>query len=358
MEVIIITKNQIEFAKLQETKRSNLEQERATRLRDDRGYQTTLMSLGETARHNLATEQFQLASLDETSRHNRAQEAYNTSYLVELGRSNLAREQETARHNQAVEIETYRSNLARETETQRANLAQEGYRAMELSIRGQELEQTKVRDLNAYVLGSERNMLDRLKAEETQRANMVSESIRRDTNRIQEEQNQFSRYMSSRQQDEVERANLAREQFNLSSLSETIRSNQAREAYNWGALNEQVRANLASEQLRHEANVEAQRSNQASEALRAASNRTQALQVSHNYEVQMRNYEQSRLNASREVDLKQQQINLGYSQLDEARRHNIEEEFTKGQTTNQGWLTSFSRAAATWLPILGGAFIG
>lgn len=134
-----MTKNQIEYNKLLETKRANQASERAK-----------LSEIAETGRHNLAGEQIQRASLDETSRANRAREAWQSDTLAETMRSNQERESlaraqhselqrsnrasedirrqqnvETQRSNLARENETHRSNLAKETETQRANIARE-----------------------------------------------------------------------------------------------------------------------------------------------------------------------------------------------------------------------------------------
>lgn len=98
-----MTKNQIEFNKLLETRRANQAQEILTRRRDDRSH-----SLG-------------LAQLGETSKHNRATESLDSAKLVETTRSNKEREKETHRANVAKEDETKRSNIARESETQRHN---------------------------------------------------------------------------------------------------------------------------------------------------------------------------------------------------------------------------------------------
>lgn len=167
-----MTKNQIEYAKLLETKRSNLANEDLTRKRDTTAREVGLGNLQEGQRHNKATETQASASLDETvrsnkvreteaarhnvagevemyrhnvsgerlqsaaqaeqARHNRAGESLTASTIAETQRSNIARETETARSNMALEAlkgaanaETARSNLAREVETNRSNLANE-----------------------------------------------------------------------------------------------------------------------------------------------------------------------------------------------------------------------------------------
>lgn len=84
-----MTRNQIEYQKTVEEKRSNLAREA------------------------------------EASRSNRAQEALTAARDAETARSNLARELETNRANTAREAEENRSNLARELETNRHNVQQE-----------------------------------------------------------------------------------------------------------------------------------------------------------------------------------------------------------------------------------------
>lgn len=51
-----MTKNQIEYLKLRETQRSNAANERLTEIRDKNAKDLGFATLGETARHNLATE--------------------------------------------------------------------------------------------------------------------------------------------------------------------------------------------------------------------------------------------------------------------------------------------------------------
>lgn len=134
-----MTKNQIEYQKLQELKRSNLAQEALTVKRDQSNREIGLGQLSESQRHNLAYEA-------ETSRHNLAvEDAARTELGIksrqadtqqydaetrrmshfETARSNRAKETEMNRHNIAVETEERRSNMARETETHRSNLANE-----------------------------------------------------------------------------------------------------------------------------------------------------------------------------------------------------------------------------------------
>lgn len=113
-----MTKNQIEYAKLLETRRANLRQEELTSKRDATTRELGIGTLGETSRHNQAVELLDSAKAAETKRSNVAKEA-------ETRRSNLAKESETQRSNMERERETARSNVARETETQRHQKAAE-----------------------------------------------------------------------------------------------------------------------------------------------------------------------------------------------------------------------------------------
>lgn len=103
-----MTKNQIEFAKLQESKRAAMASEDITRKRDS-----------ETQRHNVSTEKVAIDQATEQKRSNLAKESEthrsNVMSEIEAARSNQARERETARHNVASEMEQQRSNIAGET---------------------------------------------------------------------------------------------------------------------------------------------------------------------------------------------------------------------------------------------------
>lgn len=69
--------------------------------------------------------QVAFAELQETKRHNAEQERQGRSTVTETQRANLAREYETNRSNVAREMETKRSNLINEAETQRSHMAEE-----------------------------------------------------------------------------------------------------------------------------------------------------------------------------------------------------------------------------------------
>lgn len=98
-----MTHNQIEYWKLEETKRSNrtneAENKRHNVASEGETYRHNYATEGETNRHNLTTELIDMSKYYETVRSNRANEAL-TGEKNEIERGKLA---ETARHNQVSE---------------------------------------------------------------------------------------------------------------------------------------------------------------------------------------------------------------------------------------------------------------
>lgn len=163
-----MTTNQIEYAKLLETRRANTASEALTAARDAANKELGFSTLGETMRSNMAKEKISLGTLSETkrnnlikedlqrlsqeevARYNRAKEALERSQQSETHRANVAKEAEnvrshmaqegaalrthaeTVRANKAKENELTRSHLAGEAETQRHNLATEGISRIKL----------------------------------------------------------------------------------------------------------------------------------------------------------------------------------------------------------------------------------
>lgn len=123
-----MTRNQIEYAKLLESKRANAANEALTLARDQAAKDLGFKQLSELRRHQVATEAISLDSNAENKRKNAADEAIRRMQLEETQRSNVARESleggklaETRRSNQASEqltsdrnVETARSNAAME----------------------------------------------------------------------------------------------------------------------------------------------------------------------------------------------------------------------------------------------------
>lgn len=211
-----MTKNQIEYAKLLEARRSNQAQEVLIAERD-----------AETARHNVEMESLDRTRARETERANRAQEAYRSQQLAisldELGekqRASMAieslRQQELAesvRHSQAVELETHRANTVKESQTW-SEIAESAraHRASEV-INMSSVEQRREQAQLTY-------QAQMISLNETKRHNIEAER-------------EQARSASAREA-ETRRSNLAHE-------AEVTRSNQAREV-------ETNRHNLASEQ--------------------------------------------------------------------------------------------------------------
>jgi len=124
-----MTKNQIDYASLKETERSNRAAE------------------AENFRHNFRTEELGFKNLDESRRHNVATESNQFFQVHEQARHNLAGEQETNRHNLISEEyglkqinETARHNVQQEKlgfatlgESRRHNIANESFNLQNLS---------------------------------------------------------------------------------------------------------------------------------------------------------------------------------------------------------------------------------
>nr|AVX53362.1 putative ORF1 [Marmot picobirnavirus] len=138
----VITPTQIEYWKLQETKRMNSEQGRHN-----------VVTESETSRHNVATENIETSKLGEVSRHNLASEGIETGKLAETTRHNQVSErlgfgnlQESVRHNQQTENIGY-GQLA---ETSRHNQASEA-----AAIQSIQVEMDKLQELSRHNQSSE-----------------------------------------------------------------------------------------------------------------------------------------------------------------------------------------------------------
>lgn len=178
-----MTKNQIEYAKLLEARRSNQAQELLIGERDR-----------ETGRHNVVMESIGTKQLDEQHRANLALEKYRSQDIALRGEAQA----ETRRHNTQSEVlqlntlnETVRHNLAGESEVHRANLASESLRSRQLS--------------------------------EVERANKAQERLTSDSiaQRREQAQMQHSAQLISIQETK---------RHNIESEAELVRSNSAREA--------------------------------------------------------------------------------------------------------------------------------
>lgn len=346
-----ITRNQIEYYKLLETRRANQAQERLTQIRDFNANRLGLATLDETSRSHraseaISTEANRLQSIDVQTRQLSQQET---------ARSNLAREQLTREQN----IEARRSNLAREALTAQANA--ETYRSNRASER----------------IRSEQNLLTKQANEEARRSNLSRESIQRQQTQISAYQAETGRLSLA----ETQRSNLVRE-------AETERSNRAREyeqhnynvanvvlgyhnlneniRYHSGTLSNQAAQIRAQQQYqqqqialgRQNANIsaynaytsrlahgETQRSNTTNQALR---------QRELN---QQQRYQQRSLDIAQQKNRLQQQYNR--QNLIETERHNRAEESNKRIVgTSQavrnyvGSVSDIFKGAATLIPLL------
>lgn len=211
-----MTRNQIEYWRLQETERSNRVNEQHNRNVLAYNYQV----LAETRRSNLAREA-------ETRRSNIAREKQN---LLDSNRNfelQKRSQEETQRHNRAVEqlnaqaqLETTRSNKAREQLQAQANAIQ----ASSMTLKSNELNETVRRN----------------------KANEQLEMSRQVEQRRSDKQNEL---LNQLRLGEIRRSNLATE-------AEKRRSNMATERINFGnlevrrsELSERTRSNLANERI-------------------------------------------------------------------------------------------------------------
>lgn len=221
-----MTRNQLDYARMLETERSNRVQETLTRERDEKNYAAAMAQLDEQVRANKAREQLDLARNVEQQRSNLAAEQISRDRLIEEGRRNrevesqgraslslmAARDDETRRSNIARERETSRANLARESELYRSNIANEALQGQRIGLGYAQLAEARRLNTANISLGVQRLNQDRelsvSQLIEQRRANITRENETRRANLAHE----F----------ELNRSNVAREDENL-------RSNQARE---------------------------------------------------------------------------------------------------------------------------------
>lgn len=165
-----MTTNQLAYLNLQEQQRSNLAREAETHLNN-------LNVIGESRRHNLATEAVEGGKLSESVRHNLINEQLTQQQVSEQARANVARETENARHNTATEVQEIRTlneqihhnamteglEAQKQAENARHNIVNEQLSSGELQLQGQKV----VGDL----------MLGSANLSESERHNRVTEII-------------------------------------------------------------------------------------------------------------------------------------------------------------------------------------
>lgn len=123
-----MTRMQIEYARLQETRRNNAVMEAIRDYEAKEGIKYSYAQLGESTRHNKATEGLQQQSVNENARHNQATERYNVQVLAESNRHNL----ETEQHNRNMLEESRRASIMSELfKSQQLQESERHNRAME-----------------------------------------------------------------------------------------------------------------------------------------------------------------------------------------------------------------------------------
>nr|AVX53344.1 putative ORF1 [Marmot picobirnavirus] len=153
MEVKEMTRNQIAYQELQETRRANAAREAETMRRNSADIAHQQSSLSEAARHNVAGERQASATLSESVRHNIADERLRSGTLAE-----------TTLHNRNVERETVRANVA--TEKQRLQQLAEDKRAH------------RAAEANVAYSNATQRMHNINSETETERSNRANEAIR------------------------------------------------------------------------------------------------------------------------------------------------------------------------------------
>lgn len=228
-----MTTNQIEYAKLLETRRNNLVLSDLTEKRDANTFLLGQQNLDETRRANQAREQYNLDYLDEVGRANRARESQNERSLREQERANLAKEM----YNLQYLGEVSRSNLANEDERKRSNLANEQLNRERLSS------EDWYRRQQVY-LGSQNIALGYSQLEEQRRSNTARENETYRANLAREVEQNRANVAHER----LSAANyLQNKRYQEDTLEETKRSNLAKEA-------ETNRRNLRQEELTQQSN--------------------------------------------------------------------------------------------------------
>lgn len=206
-----MTKNQIEYSKLRETRRSNLQnaaiqqryneqqialghanlqemaranaarealtaQQNAEAVRSHRAQEgISYSTLGETSRHNLAYEQHQARELAERNRSALAQEALRSQELAQT----IVRDAEVQRHNRSTEGITAAYNRASIAELIRSHMANE-----DIARQNVGLGYAQLSSLDAY--RSTQNVLQQQQQAEQVRHNQASESEVARHNSVQE----------------------------------------------------------------------------------------------------------------------------------------------------------------------------
>lgn len=174
--------------------------------------------------------------LQETKRTNRAKEAEthrsNTAQEKETNRSNLAREAETNRANLAREKQAaidsnrnYQLGLANLAEVIRNNTENQRLRSKELDEQVRHSKVAEAQNATQLLINQYDSQTRRLGHLETVRSNLAREGQNYLSYRETQLNNQRQFMLGKAQLVETRRANQAREQYNFSSLEETKRSN-------------------------------------------------------------------------------------------------------------------------------------
>lgn len=223
-----MTKNQIEYGKLTETRRSNLVGEAQKAWRDTQDIALGHATLGETRRHNLASENLQAQTIDlgrsqlgETSRHNLATESIQSGQL-EVSQGQL---RELGRHNLAQEV----LQQQKQEEDKRAHMASEAIGRSQVGAQYAQINLGYSQLAEAERTHRVNEGISEYQAE-TARSRTTSQNL---TDIWGRGLDTLSTLNSMRRTSEEKRHNLAGETIDRSRLEETTRHNIVNERQGW-----------------------------------------------------------------------------------------------------------------------------
>lgn len=191
--------NRSNVAREIETNRSNLAQEKQNRINSNRNYLMNVLNLQELHRNNVAVSDLRSAELKEQSRRNRVSEAQN--------QSNLSLQAYEANTRRIAQKEIQRANMSREYQNKL-----DYYQDVKQSDRSYLLSRRTVDETNRSNLAREQVQFQSLA--EQQRSNLANENIRQYSNFTQRMSVQEQVRHNQAQERETARHNITTEAFN------------------------------------------------------------------------------------------------------------------------------------------------
>lgn len=237
-----MTKNQIEYAKLLETKRYNDSMVELSRMRNENEINLGYAQLREQSRHNLVGESLDTRKTSESIRHNKSLEEIQNASLFESKRHSLELEK-----LQGLSVsEAARHNLQSESETMRSNVRRESLAAQQLSW-----------DMNQF---NQQMTYNYANLSENIRYHNVSADLEKQSIAQRSQAVQMQVGLGYSQLSEASRHNMAQESISTRATDETVRSNlsRERETREHNAQMELLETQRVQETIRHNKEVEQQ----------------------------------------------------------------------------------------------------